>query len=257
MPEASGGMCLKLASSLSSCQGCITPSREPSTPASTPTQPLTPSLRAAAAAAAAVATVAGAYHILTQPIFTLNPVLLSGLCLNIPSEKSHLKKGFMSSWSCRAVWLQPSQASSLIQPDISKGSRIQNKIRFPWSGDKLSFWEGAFAKTLCDTMIVSQAQIPYEYGCYCLCLEQEKKKNQAHTWLVNICRKRKSLGLLKARYAIFLFVGNRSLLSNVWAWIVSFYYLRKDYLMHQGMISIWIGVNLFCSAQYRKQISPL
>lgn len=121
-------------------------------------------------------------------IFTLNLVLLSGLRLNTPSEISHFKKiheqleppccitaaitGFFADTAWRLKRLRDSK---------------QNQVS--WSSDKLSYWEGAFAKTLCDMMIGRQAQIPYEYVCNCLCLWEEEKKNQARTWLVNICKK--------------------------------------------------------------------
>lgn len=102
-------------------------------------------------------------------IFTLNLVLLSGLCLNTPSEISHFKKiheqleppccitaaitSFFAdtAWHLKRLW-----------------DSKQNQVS--WSSDKLSYWEGAFAKTLCDMMIGRQAQILYEYGCNCLCL---------------------------------------------------------------------------------------
>lgn len=102
-------------------------------------------------------------------IFTLNLVLLSGLRLNTPSEISHFKKiheqleppccitaaitGFFAdtAWRLKRLW-----------------DSKQNQVS--WSSDKLSYWEGAFAKTLCDMMIGRQAQIPYEYVCNCLCL---------------------------------------------------------------------------------------
>lgn len=178
MPAASGEMCLKLESSLGSCQGCITPTRPPPTP--TPTPPslslclcFIPShIRASHSLTTTTDTTTSTSHPRSSYpllIFTLNRVLLSGLRLNTPSEISHFKKiheqleppccitaaitGFFADtgWRLKRLW-----------------DSKQNQVS--WSSDKLSHWEGAFTKTLCDMMIGRQAQIPYEYGCNCLCL---------------------------------------------------------------------------------------
>ena len=62
-------------------------------------------------------------------IFTLNLVLLSGLCLNTPSEISHFKK-IHEQLELPCCITAAITASPLIQPDISKGCGIQNNIRF-------------------------------------------------------------------------------------------------------------------------------
>lgn len=102
-------------------------------------------------------------------IFTLNLVLRSGLCLNTPSEVSHFRKIHEK--------LEPpcyitAAITSFLVDTVWRLKRLrdskQNQVS--WSSDKLSHWEGAFAKTLCDMMIGRQVQIPYEYGCNCLCL---------------------------------------------------------------------------------------
>ena len=86
---------------------------------------------------------------------------------------------------------------------------------------------------------------------------KKKTKKQAHTWLVNICKKKKKILECFWQGRLYIcFVSGRLFLSSVWVCTVSSYYLKKDYLMHLGLISIWIGVNLFCSAQYHIQISP-
>lgn len=161
----------------------------------------------------------------------------------------------MSSLSRHAVWLQPSRASLLIQSDVSKGSGIQNKIRFP---DPATNW--AIGKTLLLRLFVTwwlgdRLKFPMNMDAT-VYASRRKKKKQAHTWLVNICKKRKILECFWQGRLYICFVRGRLFLSSVWVWIVSSYYLKKDYLMHLGLISIWIGVNLFCSAQYHIQISP-
>lgn len=185
MPAASGEMCLKLTCSLGSCQGCITFTR----PSPAPTPPslflclyfISSHIRASHSLTTTTDTTTSTSHPHSSYpllIFSLNLVLLSGLCLNTPSEISHFKKiheqletpcyitaaitGFFTDTAWRLKRLRDSK---------------QNQVS--WSSDKLSYWEGAFAKTLCDVMIGRQAQLPYEYGYYCLC-PQEKEKSSTY-----------------------------------------------------------------------------
>ena len=116
-------------------------------------------------------------------IFTLNLVLLSGLRLNTPSEISHFKKIHeqLEPPCCITAAITGFFADTVWRLKRLRDSK-QNQVS--WSSDKLSYWEGAFAKTLCDMMIGRQAQIPYEYGCNCLCL-QEKKKNKKNRHILD------------------------------------------------------------------------
>lgn len=185
MPAASWEMCLKLTSSLGSCQGCITPTHPPITTTNTTLSisvclRFIPShIRASHSLATTTDTTTSTSHPRSSYpllIFTLNLVLLSGLRLNTPSEISHFKKiheqleppccitaaitGFFADTAWRLKRLRDSK---------------QNQVS--WSSDKLSYWEGAFAKTLCD-----MNQIPYEYGCNCLCLQEKKKIKHILDW---------------------------------------------------------------------------
>ena len=115
-------------------------------------------------------------------IFTLNLVLLSGLRLNTPSEISHFKKIHeqLEPPCCITAAITGFFADTVWRLKRLRDSK-QNQVS--WSSDKLSYWEGAFAKTLCDMMIGRQAQIPYEYGCNCLCLQEKKKTKKTGTYL--------------------------------------------------------------------------
>lgn len=133
MPAASEEMCRKLTSSLGSYQGCITPTRPPPTPLSL-SQRLCfiPShIRASHNLTTTTDTTTRTSHPRSSYpllIFTLNLVLLSGLRLNIPSEISYFKKTHEQS---EQPMLYDCSHHRLPQPDVSKGSGIQNKIRFP------------------------------------------------------------------------------------------------------------------------------
>lgn len=201
MPAASGKMCRKLTSSLGSYQGCITPTRTPPTPLSL-SQHLCfiPShIRASHNLTTTTDTTIRTSHPRSSYpllIFTLNLVLLSGLRLNIPSEISYFKKDSWAAGAANAVRVQPSQSSLARRLKRLRDSK-QNQVS--WSSDKLSYWEGAFAKTLCD-MIQRQSPLPHEYGCNCLCLSERKSS----TYLTGkyLC---KNLWVLLARWALYLF----------------------------------------------------
>lgn len=136
---------------------------------------------------------------------------------------------------------------------FSKCSGIQNKIRLPdpatnWATGKalllrlfVTWWLGdrlKFSMNMDMTVYASRRKISSTYlaGKYLY----EKILECFWRWRLYIC-----------------FVKDRWFLSSVWAWTVSSYYLKKDYMIHLALISIWIGVNLFCSAQYHIEIRPL
>lgn len=106
MPAASGEMCVELTTSLGSRWGCITapPSLSPTTTATANTKPqhrpvfpLNPSHIRASRKSHRNHWHHGEHITSSQQrnpalIFTLNLVLLSGLCLNTPSEVSHFRE---------------------------------------------------------------------------------------------------------------------------------------------------------------------
>lgn len=194
-------MCLKLTSSLGSCQGCITPTRPPPTPLSLSLcLSFIPShIRASHSLTTTTDTTTSTSHPRNSYpllIFALNLVLLSGLCLNSPSEISHFKKIHEQLELPRCI----TAAITGFFADTAwhlKRLRDSKQNQVSWSRDKLSYREGAFAKTLCDMMIGSQVlKFPMNMDVTVYASRREKKKNQAHTWLVNIC---KNLGMLLAR----------------------------------------------------------
>lgn len=103
MPAASGEMCLKLTSSLGSRWGCITPTHRRHLPVFLRFIPS--HIRASHSLATTTDTTSSTSHPCSSNpllIFTLNLVLLSGLCLYTPSEISHFKK---NSWAAGAAIL--------------------------------------------------------------------------------------------------------------------------------------------------------
>lgn len=162
MPAASVEMCLKLTSSLGSCQGCIAPTHPPSTPPSLSPCFIPSHIRASHSRTTASDTTTNTSHPCSSYpplIFTLNLVLLSGLRLNTPSEISHFKKIHeqLEPPCCITAAITGSFADTGWRLKRLWDSK-QNQVS--WSSDKLSYWEGAFAKTLCDMMIGRQAQFP-------------------------------------------------------------------------------------------------
>lgn len=190
MPAASGEMRLKLTSSLGSCWGCISPTHRRHLPVFLCFIPS--HIRASHSLATTTDTTSSTSHPCSSNpllIFTLNLVLLSGLCLNTPSEISRFKTksraaGAAMLYNCSRHRL-PCWCSL-----TSQKAGIQNKIRFP---HPTTNW--AVAKALLLRLFVTwwlEDRLKFPMNMDATVYAFGRKKNQAHTWLLNICKKNKN-----------------------------------------------------------------